>query len=462
MQRVINLSTRFLTEGVMGFLALVALGTACAPLVFDVPATLNDWFNALEWVILGVFAADYLARLAIAPDRWRFVTSPWRIIDLVVIGGALLTLLPQVDDALRGTMALRILLVGRAIAFGARAGMAMAIPRAAARLVAGAPLVRVMRVPGEGEELPAAASWDDVVGWGRKPTEQWYHAMGTNHERMGPIAEALGMTSADLRTLFDPSVGARVQRTPKAVFMVITIPRVAAEGFPEVSWSRIVGVLPEVGILTATTSEADVPSMLLGSSSHGPVGRKPFGGQTMLRILELARDRFQLVVQRFGDEEELLQQVPLSDGSTRFLAQVFRLRREIAATAAELFRLGVIARHLAEGRIAIPGATPEIAASLHSFDEQLAQLQRQFADLRDDLQSLMDLHLNVKSYQMNSFMRFLAVVSFLGLIPAVAGGLLGMNILGQPWPVTLGQIVFGVAMGMAISIYVFAIRGWLR
>ena len=462
MKRLISASTRLLTEGVMGFLALVALGTACAPLCFDVSPGVEEWFDAVEWVIVGVFAADYLLRLAIATDRWRFVTSPWRLVDLVVIGGALLTLLPQVDDALRGTLALRILLVGRAVVFGARAGMAMVVPRAAQRLVGGASLVRVMRVPGEGSEEATAASWEDVVGWGRRPTEQWFHAMGTSHERMTPIAESLGLTSADLRTLFDPAVGARVQRTPKAVFLVITIPRVATEGFPEASWSRIVGVLPEAGILTATTSEADVPAMLLGSSSHGAVGRRPFGGQTMLRILELARDRFQLAVSRFGDEEELLQQVPLSDGSTRFLAQVFRLRREIAATAAELFRLGAIVRHLAEGRIAIPGATAEIAASLHSFDEQVTQLQRQFSDLRDDLQSLMDLHLNVKSYQMNSFMRFLAVVSFLGLIPAVAGGLLGMNVLGQPWPVTLGQIIFGVAMGMAVSIYVFAMRGWLR
>ena len=26
----------------------------------------------------------------------------------------------------------------------------------------------------------------------------------------------------------------------------------------------------------------------------------------------------------------------------------------------------------------------------------------------------------------------------------------------------LGQVAFGIAMGMAISLYVFAIKGWLR
>lgn len=56
----------------------------------------------------------------------------------------------------------------------------------------------------------------------------------------------------------------------------------------------------------------------------------------------------------------------------------------------------------------------------------------------------------------------LAIVSFLGLIPSVAGGLLGMNVAGNPWSVTLGQVAFGVAMGRAVALYVFAVKGWLK
>ncbi len=63
---------------------------------------------------------------------------------------------------------------------------------------------------------------------------------------------------------------------------------------------------------------------------------------------------------------------------------------------------------------------------------------------------------------MNTFLKVLAVVSFLGLIPSVVGGLLGMNVAGNPWPVTLGQVAFGVAMGMATALYVFAVKGWLK
>ena len=82
--------------------------------------------------------------------------------------------------------------------------------------------------------------------------------------------------------------------------------------------------------------------------------------------------------------------------------------------------------------------------------------------MKEDLKTRIELHINMKSFEMNTFLKLLAVVSFMGLIPSVVGGLLGMNVAGNPWSVTLGQVAFGVAMGMATSLYVFAVKGWLR
>ena len=93
---------------------------------------------------------------------------------------------------------------------------------------------------------------------------------------------------------------------------------------------------------------------------------------------------------------------------------------------------------------------------------EIEETEQDFGGLKEELKSLMELHMNVTSFEMNKFMKLLAVVGFLGLIPSVAGGLLGMNVAGNPWSVTLGQVAFGIAMGMAISLYVFAIKGWLR
>ena len=63
---------------------------------------------------------------------------------------------------------------------------------------------------------------------------------------------------------------------------------------------------------------------------------------------------------------------------------------------------------------------------------------------------------------MNKVMRILAVASVLGLVPAVIGGLFGMNIEGNPWPLTLPQITFAISIGMLFCLYIFLAKGWLR
>jgi Mg2+ and Co2+ transporter CorA len=110
----------------------------------------------------------------------------------------------------------------------------------------------------------------------------------------------------------------------------------------------------------------------------------------------------------------------------------------------------------------LPGVDTKNDLFLDNLSTETAGLYKEFEELKDALKTLMELHINGRSFEMNKFMRLLAVVSFLGLIPSVVGGLFGMNVEGNPWPVTLGQVAFGVVMSMATSRYVFAIEGWLR
>jgi hypothetical protein len=65
------------------------------------------------------------------------------------------------------------------------------------------------------------------------------------------------------------------------------------------------------------------------------------------------------------------------------------------------------------------------------------------------------MHLNTALFQMNRFMHLGAVVTVLAAIPATAGGLLGMNILGNPWPVTLGHPTFAVVPALLTVLCLF-------
>src|SRR5213078_5018892 len=102
---------------------------------------------------------------------------------------------------------------------------------------------------------------------------------------------------------------------------------------------------------------------------------------------------------------------------------------------------------LAEGRRALPGLGSDRAV-LSELSEQADYLHETVEKAQEQLLTLLDLHLNIASYDVNRFMRLLAVVSSLALIPTIIGGLLGMNVAGNPWPVTLSQVSFGVLILM--------------
>jgi Mg2+ and Co2+ transporter CorA len=54
------------------------------------------------------------------------------------------------------------------------------------------------------------------------------------------------------------------------------------------------------------------------------------------------------------------------------------------------------------------------------------------------------------------------IVSTLALIPAVLGGLLGMNLAEAPWHITLGQVSFGALVLTLGVLYIFLAKGWFR
>src|SRR5688572_14337897 len=110
-------ASRVLNEAVMGFLAIVALATAIGPLVFDVSPATDRLLTVVEWVVLGLFVAEFAVQFTVARDRSAWLRSPWRIVDAICIVGPLLSLLPQVSESVRGALVFRFLRVGRAVAF---------------------------------------------------------------------------------------------------------------------------------------------------------------------------------------------------------------------------------------------------------------------------------------------------------------------------------------------------------
>jgi len=94
--------------------------------------------------------------------------------------------------------------------------------------------------------------------------------------------------------------------------------------------------------------------------------------------------------------------------------------------------------------------------------DEAEYLHETLGQVRDILISLIELHINSVSYDMNRVMKVLAVITSLSLIPAVIGGLLGENLADSPYQLTIFEVTFLVLALMLLGLYAYWRKGWLR
>jgi hypothetical protein len=166
----------------MGFLALAALALALLPGLFDLGFFFEGALEAIQWGIVFVFAVEYAAGFALSTARRRFVRSPWRLLDLVIILAPLVSLLPHVGGALRSSPALRLLRLLRVIVFGARASGAAMRGEAPAAMPTSSGPVAVTAVTPKDVGTPRPRSWEQFLAWLTQQAGEWYHVSGVNRE----------------------------------------------------------------------------------------------------------------------------------------------------------------------------------------------------------------------------------------------------------------------------------------
>lgn len=442
---------RLLNEPVMGFLALAALVFGVVPELFDVGPRVHALLTTCEWVVVGLFALEYAAHWRLARDKRAFMLDPWRILDLVIIAAPFVSLIPGSPEAVRSSPFLRVLRLARAIIAGTRASARLRHGEAAAEARAvpqGPPLVARLHA-----DDPAARplQWGELLEWLDAP-KGWVHASNLEPARIEELARATRLT----RTLIDGSLGAasfpRLETGARWVALSLGLPRDDGSREPLLLLASGDAVLS----LSLFRSELQAHARPL----PGAPGAFPL--RVVLGIVRLALARHEELAGRTEREVRMLEELAADESPSGFFERVFVLRRRISMSKADLWRLRGILRSVAEGRRALPGAAEEQREDLGRVAEEADYLHETADGLRESLLSLLDLHLNVSGYGMNRFMRLLAIVSALALVPAVVGGLMGMNLVDNPWPATLAQVAFGVFIVMVGMLYTFLAKGWLK
>lgn len=101
-------------------LLVLILFSVLAILVESVPewrASYGYELHAIEWVFTIIFSIEYVLRIIVSPNPWKYITSFWGIIDLVSILPTFISLLPFINgyQSLRVVRALRLLRIFRVL-----------------------------------------------------------------------------------------------------------------------------------------------------------------------------------------------------------------------------------------------------------------------------------------------------------------------------------------------------------
>jgi Mg2+ and Co2+ transporter CorA len=455
-----RLLATLLGEAFMGFLAIVSAALTLFPMLFVLKPGVAEGIDGAQWLIIGWFGFEYLFAFASARAKAAFLLSPWRLLDLATILIPLATLLPSVTTALRSSPVLRLVRLVRLITLGVRVSGLTARHRGMREVTktSHGP-VKVTLIADAPEFAPKSASWDDLMKWLRTPGREWFHVTHPRREQLAEVTAALGLPEGFLENHLFGANYPHLASTRDFVSLFMWLPEMNSP--TEIERDGILCLLHGDSLLSFSRGPTKLSEHLKPVAAE-EAEKTPFA----LRMLGLVMDRVmhqnERLIGAFEQELRALEDVPIRESSPGFFERTFRLKKELSTTQADLWRLKAIVADAGNGRIPLRTKSDAAVEVFRRLSTTTDYLYDTVVNVRDEVVSVIELHLNIVSFDMNRVMRVLAVVSVLGLIPAVIGGLFGMNLADNPWPFTLPQVTFVVAFGMVLCLYFFFVKGWLR
>ena len=270
----------------------------------------------------------------------------------------------------------------------------------------GEPTVKVLSANGGS----VYSDWNTFLKRAHEPAAGWAHASGVDDTRFRDFARLAGMSDRDLDRLQIRDVHGRLRDYGDRTTLLLQIPSVSEGGFPEVHREWLLAVVTDGGVFSASTGTADLQdrALLPVTALQAPT----FEARVICGLLSGVSDANLVVSQRLEDEARRLEAV---EGGPAFLRDSFQLRREISTTALDLWHVRNIVRALARGKARLRAVSLEDENALDDLLAEIDSLYETVSRTKEEVQTLIELHINFKSFEMNKFLKLLAVVSFLGL-----------------------------------------------
>ncbi len=452
----------------MAFLSILLLPLILVPFFVTLAPTLLRFVDLCDLVIVLFFVVEYASKLYLAEDRRAHFRSPWHLVDLAIVLLSVFSYLPLVGLNAKGSLALlaRLVRLPRAFALmGRTAGSRVQAAEATAATEAPEPETVIRQVDPDLATRHDHLSWDDLAGRLKDGRQEWIDIHSVGAEGIARLSRMLGVPEPHFKTRVVDEIYPHVVAVQELSLIFVQSGEVR---YPEhagrhlrIERTGIVVVCAGPKILSISPRGADLFEEVLGGARER-LHESSFVVSVLYGIVGSILNDYRAICTEIELEIGKIGGVPKAKLPRDFLERMYALAKETARVGSNLLHFRQMVASFAAKRLALDGFDKKAEEDFGVLAEEAQFLDETADDLAERVQSLIDLYINQEAFETNRVLKILAVITSLAVVPAVVSGLLGQNLLGQPYDAQLWQVVAGIGIATSFLLYCFLKLGWLR
>jgi Mg2+ and Co2+ transporter CorA len=462
-------------EWVMGTLALLLIPILLLSDFASLPAALTSFLSILDVAIWLFFILEYICRLIVAEDRWKHFTSPWNILDLIIIGVPAIALLIGAGYGIASYFrVLRVMQAAQILYRGGKTVSRHFSQKTSDQDDDGQGTGMRVRSLSLAVPAPAAGSklsdpvWQPVTisstATSLDRTGQWLDFSGLSLADFSTLSRISGIPTYLLDAKLREHAYTRADFKGKITTIFVKLPRLVREPGSgstwQFSWDGVLLAYDRDSVMTFARTTLPLIDRVAITAETEDIA---LTGPGILYLI--VRDEMGTIEDLImAAEEQLvyLEAQPMNRLPSNFLSMMYTDQKALSRITSGLLHTKTALEECCDNIQEISGKDTPEEGRLRSLIDRCSLLSDNAQHVSDSFAWMVDFYLNTTSFSMNRVMKILAVLTALTMVPAIVGGLLGMNLIGNPWPATLLQMVTIVGLVMVLTAWVYFNLGWLK
>jgi Mg2+ and Co2+ transporter CorA len=448
-----------LSDDVMMVLAILLIPAIGLPIVATFSPIMLLFFDIINYSVIAIFAIEYVLKLYVDDSRSKFIFNPWHILDLLIIVFAVADILPFIQaPGGRLSPLLRLsrvfFVMGRTIRRVSPVKKSTAARRAE-------PQIAIKAFDGS---RISAYDHKDIMGAIGDPSNKWIDVQNIPVSRIREVSQALGLPGEQIENKLMRESFPRIDFKNGHTTIFIRDLKMESQDLPSLytvaNRSGILIVCAGDRIMTISKDTNDLFDRVTG-------GKLAFQGdpvpvRALCGIFELKTRDYEEMTHFFEDRVLWFEEEPVKDMKPEFLDECFYMKKDSNRFHNTLKHYKQVLEVLKGHRPTLNGMGDRHLEAFGDYYYETEYLHEIVETIKDNLMSIIELHLNTVSFDVNRVIRLLSIITVLGIIPTIAFGLLGSNLDVAPFQATALEVIVIVLTLMFLALYIFYKAGWVK